>query len=502
SMPASIEPRSTRNQAPSYELSGRDRSIIFILLIATFAVILNETIMNVALPTLMMELGIGANTVQWLSTAFLLTMAVVIPMTGFILQRYSTRTVFMTAMGLFSLGTLIAGSAPGFPVLLAGRIVQATGTAMMLPLLMTTILALVPPARRGGVMGTVSIVISVAPAIGPTVSGLILQALPWRFMFLFVLPVALLVLAFGAWRLVNVGETRRSSIDILSVALSALGFGGFVYGVSRAGEGPGAWSHPEVVTAVVVGGISLALFVWRQLALQRKNRPLLDLRAFRYPMFSLSVALIMIAMTALFGAAILLPIYLQNVRGFGSLPTGLLLLPGGVLMGVMAPLVGRLFDRHGPVVLTSTGAALIALTLWRFSTLTATTSVGLLLVLHLIFSLGLSLLFTPVMASGLNPLPRRLHSHGSALMSTLQQVAGAVGMALLITVMTTRTAAHLQREAPPQVAQAAGLQAAFAVAAAFALVALVLALFLRSTTPSEEDEILPVDTNLPAISAD
>ncbi|MEX2542241.1 MAG: DHA2 family efflux MFS transporter permease subunit [Trueperaceae bacterium] len=491
-MPTETSGRSSRSR-----LSSRDWRTIFTLLIASFVVILNETIMNVALPRLMVELGVSANTVQWLSTGFLLTMAVVIPMTGFILQRLRTRVVFVTAMGLFCLGTLIAGIAPGFPMLLAGRIVQASGTAIMLPLLMTTILGLVPPERRGAIMGTVSIVISVAPAFGPTVSGLILEALPWRFMFLLVLPIALVVLAFGARRLVDVGEVRRSYIDVPSVVLSALGFGGFVYGVSRAGEGPGAWSHPEVLVALAVGVLSLVFFVGRQLALQRSGVPLLDLRVFRYPMFTLSVGLFMIVMMALFGSMILLPMYLQNVRGFGSLQTGLLLLPGGALMGLAAPFVGRIFDRHGPVALTGVGAGLLTLALWRLSTITGGTSVGMLLALHLVLSLGLALLFTPLMTTGLNPLPSRLYSHGSATMSTLQQVAGAVGTALLITIMTNR-AASLGNAVSPQLAQAAGLRSAFAVSAAFALVAMFLTFFLRRTMPDEDDVGLATE---PTVSA-
>lgn len=467
-----------------YQLSSRDRGIIFALLIATFVVILNETIMNVALPKLMVELSVSANTVQWLATAFMLTMAVVIPMTGFIIQRFSTRAVFLAAMGLFSLGTLVAGLAPDFELLLAGRIVQASGTALMLPLLITTVLALVPVERRGAVMGNISIVISVAPAIGPTLSGLILEALSWRFMFLLVLPVALLTLAYGAWRLVNVAEPRPGRLDLASVLLSAAGFGGLVYGFSSAGEGPEGWSSPRVATALAIGGVSLAVFVWRQLALQRQSTPLLDLRVFRHPMFSLSLVIIMIAMMALFGGAILLPIYLQNIRDLGSLETGLLLLPGGLLMGLAAPTVGKLFDRRGPVALTSTGALLLSLTLWGFGTVGASTPVGLLLALHLLLCLGLALLFTPVMTTGLNPLPGHLYSHGSAIMSTLQMVAGAVGTALLVTIMTSR-AASLRAVASPEVAQITGLHAAFAVSAGIAVLALVLSFFLRRVAPGE-----------------
>ena len=487
-------PRASSASAP--QLSARDRAVVFTMLVATFVVILNETIMNVALPRLMSELGVDASTVQWLSTAFLLTMAVTIPATGFLIQRFSTRNLFVSALGLFSMGTLLAGVAPGFALLLTGRIVQALGTALMLPLLTTTILALSPVERRGAFFGTVTIVISVAPAVGPTVSGLILEVLPWRYLFFFVLPISLAVLGYGAARLTNVGERRNPGLDLPSVALSALGFGGVVYGFSRAGEG--GWGSPAVLGALGLGGVSLVLFTLRQLRLQRRDAPLLDLRTFLYPMFSLSVVLIMIVMTALFASAILLPIYLQGVRGLSSLQTGLLLLPGGALMGVLAPTVGRLFDRYGPVALTSSGAALLTGSLLGFTTLGAATPVWLLLTQHVVFSLGLALLFTPILATGLNPLPSRLYAHGSAIMSTLQQVAGAVGTALLIGVMTGRAETALTRGETPVLAQTAGLHAAFMVAALFAVLGLGVTFFLRRTLPADA---APGGEGQPAFSA-
>lgn len=477
-------------------LSQRDRLTIGVLLVAAFVVILNETIMNVALPQLMIVLDVSASTVQWLSTAYLLTMAVVIPMTGFILQRFTTRFVFIMAMSLFSLGTLLAAIAPGFTVLLAGRIVQAAGTAIMMPLLMTTILRLVPTQSRGAVMGAVSTVISVAPALGPTVSGVILQYLSWRFMFLLILPIALLAIIIGVRLLERGGEVRSSTLDLFSVLLAAIGFGGFVYGVSIAGETAGALARPEVLAPIAVGGLSLIVFVFRQLRLQRSENPLLDLRVFRYPMYSLSVGLFMIAMMALFGSMILLPMYLQNIRGFGSLDTGLFLLPGGVLMGVAAPFIGRLFDRYGPVPMTTIGAALIAIMLWRFSTIGAATPVPLLLTYHLLLSSGMALLFTPLMTTGMNPLPRRLYSHGSAVMSTLQQVGGALGVALLVTVMSSR-AASFGTTLAPELAQAAGLRSAFAFGALFAVLAALLTLFLKRVSPAEEEEELPAGAPVP-----
>jgi MFS transporter, DHA2 family, lincomycin resistance protein len=472
--PARAAQTQTAGAAPAAapaKISRESVTIIVTLLVATFVVILNETIMNVALQRLMVDLKIDAPTVQWLSTGFMLTMAVVIPTTGFILQRLSTRAVFMLAMGLFSGGTLLAALAPGFEVLLLARIVQASGTAIMLPLLMTTILTLVPVERRGAVMGNVSIAISVAPAMGPTVSGLILEHFSWRFMFVFVLPIALAAFAIGARYLRNVGETEKTRLDALSVVLTVPAFGGLVYGLSQIGGGRGGPGSPAVI-ALAVGVVALLAFVLRQLRLQRSDAPLLDLRAFNFRMFTVSVLLLVVAMIALFGVVILLPLYLQEIRGLKSLETGLALLPGGLAMGLLGPFIGRLFDKVGPLPLTVTGSALMVVSLWQFSMLDAGTPVGWIIAFHVALSLGLALLFTPAFTTGLNPLPPHLYSHGSAIMSTLQQVAGAAGTALLVSIYAAVSAAA---------GIVAGMHAAFLTAAVIALAAVVLSVMMRKT---------------------
>ncbi|GAA1778940.1 MDR family MFS transporter [Pseudarthrobacter sulfonivorans] len=463
----------SKSSAPE-KLSRESVTIIATLLVATFVVILNETIMNVALQRLMVDLGVDAPTVQWLSTGFMLTMAVVIPTTGFILQSLSTRAVFMLAMGLFAGGTALAAVAPGFEILLLARIIQAGGTAIMLPLLMTTILTLVPLARRGAVMGNVSIAISVAPAMGPTVSGLILEHFTWRFMFVFVLPVALAALAIGAKYLTNVGETEKTKLDFLSVLLTVPAFGGLVYGLSQIGGGHGGQSGPSTaaIAALVIGVASLAVFVLRQLRLQKADAPLLDLRAFNFRMFTVSVLLMVVAMMALFGAVILLPLYLQEIRGLGSLETGLALLPGGLAMGLLGPFIGRLFDKVGPLPLTVTGSVLMVVTLWQFSMLDADTPVWWIVTLHVGLSFGLALLFTPAFTTGLNPLPPHLYSHGSAIMSTSQQVAGAAGTALLVSIFAVVSASS---------GLVAGMSAAFLTATVIALAAVVLSAMMRKT---------------------
>ncbi|HEX9228304.1 MAG TPA: DHA2 family efflux MFS transporter permease subunit [Arthrobacter sp.] len=461
------------------KMSRESVTVIATLLVATFVVILNETIMNVALQRLMVDLGVTAPTVQWLSTGFMLTMAVVIPTTGFILQRLSTRAVFMLAMGLFSGGTLLAALAPGFEILLLARIVQAGGTAIMLPLLMTTILTLVPVTRRGFVMGNVSIAISVAPAMGPTVSGLILEHFSWRFMFVFVLPIAVAAFAIGAKFLTNIGEKETTRLDVLSVLLTVPAFGGLVYGLSQiGGEGGGADGGPgsTAIMALAVGVIAMAAFVFRQLRLQKSAAPLLDLRAFTFRMFTVSVLLLVVAMIALFGSVILLPLYLQEVRGLSSLETGLTLLPGGLAMGLLGPFIGRLFDKVGPLPLTVTGSSLLVLALFQFSLLDEGTSVGWIIALHVGLSLGLALIFTPAFTTGLNPLPPHLYSHGSAIMSTLQQVAGAAGTALLVSVYAVVSAGA---------GMVAGMHAAFLTASVIAVAAVVLAALMRKTPAVE-----------------
>jgi DHA2 family lincomycin resistance protein-like MFS transporter len=470
----------------------RNRRVIWLLLAAAFVVILNETIMSVALRELMIDLQIDARAAQWLTTAFMLTMAVVIPITGFLLQRFNTRPVFIAAMSLFSAGTLMAALAPGFEVLLAARVVQASGTAIMMPLLMTTLMTLVPAAERGKTMGNVSIVISVAPAIGPTISGLILNSLSWRWMFWLVLPIALVMLLVGIRRVQNVTEPRRVPIDVLSVVLSAFGFGGLIYGLSKVGAStePGtdaALAQLPMWIALAVGAVALIAFVVRQLRLQRTDRALLDLRTFLSPVFTVSIAMMAVMMVALFGTIILLPIYMQQVLGLEPVQVGLLLLPGGLLMGLLAPFVGRLYDKFGAAVLLVPGSIIVSAVLWMLTMVTENTSPFMLLAAHLTLSAGLALVFTPLFTSALGAVRPHLYSHGSAILGTVQQVAGAVGTALFITIMSTQAAVLASGGAAAAPAVAGGVRAAFLAGAIVSLLAVVAAFFIRKPVEHPDD---------------
>ncbi|MCC9145265.1 MULTISPECIES: MDR family MFS transporter [unclassified Arthrobacter] len=463
-------------------LDPRTKTVIGILLVSSFVVILNETIMSVALPRLMADLNITAGTAQWLTTGFMLTMAVVIPATGFLLQRFSMRGLFLTAMSLFSAGTLLAALAPGFGTLLGGRIIQASGTAIMLPLLMTTVLNAVPAHRRGQMMGTISIVIAVAPAIGPTVSGIILNALDWRWMFWLVLPIALLSLGLGGLKIRNLTETKRVPFDVLSIVLSTFAFGGLIFGLSSIGEAAQGKELMPLWIPLTAGVLAMAGFVLRQLVLQRTDRALMDLRTFTSKPFVVAIVMVLVSMMALFGCLIVLPLYLQNVLGLDTLSTGLLLLPGGAVMAILSPIVGNLFDRFGPRPLVIPGALVLSGALWGMTLLTDETPVGLVILLHCLLNAGLGFIFTPLFTSALGSLDKSLYSHGSAIINTLQQLAGAAGTAVFVTLMTTGTTAALADGASAVSAAASGVHTAFFWGAVVSLVAVAAAFFVRRPT--------------------
>ncbi|RBO88305.1 MDR family MFS transporter [Nocardia puris] len=463
--------------------AGRTPTVVRVLVLATFVVILNETIMINAIPRLMHDLDVTEVAAQWVSTAFMLTMAAVIPTTGWFLQRVTTRSAYTVAMGVFLAGTALSAVAPTFEVLLAGRIVQAVGTAVMMPLLMTTLMTVVPEHDRGRVMGNVTLAISVAPAMGPVISGAVLQAGSWRWLFVLVLPIAGAITWSGLRHLENVGEPEAGAIDMLSVVLAALGFGGLVFGLSRFEGGLSA----EPVLIVAAGAALIAAFVVRQLSLQRTGTPLLDLRTLRSGTYTKALALMAMAFMAMLGSMMLLPLYLQNMRDLSPLETGLLVMPGGLAMGLLGPTIGRLFDRFGGRPLVIPGAVGIAVSMAGFTQISLTMPYWQLLVLHIVLMMSLAAIFTPVFTLGLGALPQHLYSHGSSILGTLQQVAAAFGTALVVTVMSARSTALIDGGTDPLEAGLDGARLAFLVSAALALAVIVLAVFLPNRAPAPDE---------------
>ena len=455
-------------------------AVLATLVAAATVMILNETSLSVALPAVMRDFGINAASAQWLITVFMLTMAVVIPTTGFLIQRFSTRQIFFASVGLFIVGTIMGAVAPAFVVLLLGRIAQAAGTALIIPLLMTVMLQMVPLERRGTVMGFIGVVIAVAPATGPTVGGVILEAFTWHAIFLCMLPLLVGVLLLGAKLLSNVGENSTQPIDLISVVLSVVAFGGTVYSLSSletaldTGDNVGM-----LVGLLVIAVIALVVFALRQVRLGKKAQALLDLRPFKIRNFSLAVLIALFSFSVLIGTVTMLPLFVQNGLGDGARTAGLIVLPGGVIQAVMSPIIGRVYDSVGPKPIMIPGAFLMAAGTWLFTTIGTETQVWQLVTFHVIFAFGFGLLMTPMMTTALSSLTGELYSHGSAILTTLQQLAAAAGTALLMVILTRGTDSGLAAGLTEAAATSDGVRAAFVVAALMVTAIIPITFFMR-----------------------
>ncbi|MFB5674081.1 DHA2 family efflux MFS transporter permease subunit [Paenibacillus terreus] len=459
--------------------------ILFAMLLSGFIGLFSETALNVAMTPLMGILQVGPTTIQWLTTGYLLVMGILVPVSGLLLQWFTTRQLF-TASLIFSIaGTIVAAMAPSFELLMVARVLQAAGTALLLPLLFNTILVIFPIEKRGSAMGFIGLVIMFAPASGPTISGLILANLTWHWIFWISLPFFVISLICGLIFLPNISNLTKPKIDILSIILSTIGFGGIVYGFSSAGghgEGGGGWSSPVVIATLVIGGLALLVFSIRQL---RMKEPMMDLRAFKFPMFTIGLILIFICMMMMLSSMLILPMYLQQGLALSALTAGLVLLPGSLLNGFLSPVMGRLFDKFGPRWLVIIGLVIVSVILFVYSRITPTTPYGLIVAMHVLMMIGISMIMMPAQTNGLNQLPPEYYPHGTAIMNTLQQVAGAIGTAVAVSILSAGQMSYLSHAANPESAASklgaftAGVQHAFTFAFILALIGLVCSFFVK-----------------------
>jgi len=404
--------------------------LMLVLLSGAFAAILNQTLLATAIPHIMADLELEADVAQWLQSVFMLVNGIMIPVTAFLIGKFTTRRLFFTALTLFGIGTLVCGTAPNFTVLMFGRILQASGAGIIMPLMQTILFLVYPREKRGTAMGFFGLVISFAPAIGPTLSGWFVEIYPWRGLFYIILPIVILDLIVAYFILRNVTEQTDPKLDVTSIVLSTLGFGGLLYGFSVAGSG---WLNPTVVTSLLVGAVTLTLFIRRQF---RLKQPILEFRVFSDPVFTLATIIGMVAFMTMIGGAIILPIFMQNMLGFTAFESGLMMLPGALLMGIMSPVTGRLFDKFGARWLVIPGLGIITVTTFMFTVLDTETTFTYLAVVNAVRMLGISMVMMPSTTAGLNQLSDRLVPHGTAMNNTMRQVAGAVGTALFVSVMT------------------------------------------------------------------
>ncbi|HJF31863.1 MAG TPA: DHA2 family efflux MFS transporter permease subunit [Sporosarcina psychrophila] len=465
--------------------------IMLSLIIGAFFAILNETLLNIALVTLMDEFSIPLTTVQWMATGFMLVMAIVIPVSALLLQWYTTRQLFLSTMIIFTIGTIISASAPTFSLLLVGRLIQAVGTGLLMPIIFNVFLLIYPPHKRGKIMGLVGLVIMFAPAIGPTLSGVIVEYLGWRYLFIIVIPFALFSILFAYKYLINVSEVTKPKIDVLSIIFSTIGFGSIVYGFSSVGESAEGFLSANVLIAIIAGVAGITLFVIRQLKLEE---PVMDLRVFKYPMFTHAVLMFLIIIMAMFASEIILPIYMQGPLALSAATAGLVLLPGSILNGIMSPFMGHLFDKFGPRVLMVPASLVLCGTMFMMSRLTTETSLWIVIVGYILLMLAVSAIMMPAETNGLNQLPKRLYPHGTAVMSTLQPVAGAIGVSVFISIMNARQLKFLQQSDTPtnpatvSEAMVAGVELVYFIAFAMSIVAVILAFIVYRAEPMEMDE--------------
>ena len=446
--------------------------VVGVLLIGSFLAILNQTLLVTALPTIMKDLNIDANTAQWLTTAFLLTNGIMVPITAFLIEKFSTRRLYLTSLGLFAAGTLLAALSPNFPVLITGRVIQAAGAGMMIPLMQTVMVVIFPVNKRGVAMGMAGLVIAFGPAIGPTLGGWIVDHYVWRFLFYLVFPISLLIIIFTFFSFKNVMKVTNPRVDILSIILSTLGFGGLLYGFSVAGSA--GWESLTVIISIIVGAIALAAFIRRQLTMEN---PLLEFRIFSRPLFTLATILSMIVFIAMIGMETILPMYIQNVQGGSAVSSGLLLLPGAIVMGLMSPVSGMIYDKIGAKKLSIVGFSTLSLGSIPFFLLTPSTSLIYLAIAYAVRMFGLSLTLMPLMTASLNILPNRLLAHGTAMSNTMRLIAGSIGTALLITIMSSVAASSSAQTKALSLLN--GMNTAFLCSFIFSILGIILSFYIR-----------------------
>nr|WP_263326441.1 DHA2 family efflux MFS transporter permease subunit [Neobacillus sp. Marseille-Q6967] len=460
-------------------ITSKQSTIVALLLAGTFIAILNQTLMITAIPPIMDEMDVTANSAQWLTTVFMLVNGIMIPISAFLLERFTTRQLFITAMSVFTFGTLVGAIAPNFELLLLGRVIQSAGAGVMLPLMQTVFLMIFPVNKRGAAMGLVGLVISFAPAIGPALSGWVTSHYSWRVLFYIILPIALIDIFVAYFALKNVTEVSKPRVDVLSIMLSSLGFGGLLYGFTAAGNY--GWTNNITLLSLGIGGVALILFISRQL---RLNHPMLEFGVFKYSIFPFAIMIGMISFMGLIGAETIIPLFMQNMREFSAFEAGLALLPGALVSGFMAPIIGRVFDKIGARWLVIIGLTIMTAASFAFTTLGPATTMTYITVLYGIRMLGLSMVMMPVATAALNQLPKRLIPHGAAMDNTMKMISASVGTAILVTVMTT-TAETAKNRPDISYPDMYGANIAFMVVSILSLLALILSFFINHDRKSE-----------------
>lgn len=457
----------------TYNLTNSQRNIIIgITLTASFLSVLMMFLLITAFPKIMEEFHVNSTQVQWLTTGFMLTMAILIPITAYFIDTFSTRAVMLSAMGLFVLGTFISLIANTFVVLLIGRIIQGMGSGIMMPLMQTILYLIFPREQRGYAMGLAGMIINVAPAVGPPLSGLLIKYFGWRSLFYIPLPIGFLLLIGVFFFMHNVTEQKETKVDVQSILLSTIGFGATLYGFTMLQDD----AELTLVTTIslVVGLGAIVLFVIRQL---RLDVPILEVRVMKTPIFALVSFIAILAFTLLIAFETIMPMFIQNAQGYSAYYGGLVVMPGALTLAVVSFIAGKLFDQYGGKTIAITGFFLLgASALSAYFFLDVTSSFTLSVLIFILAMAGSALINMPIMTIGINSLPDSLIPHGTSVINTIRQFGGTLGLIFIISFISRKEGDSVAID-PNQYMQ--GVSSAFFVVFLFALIGFLLSFIIK-----------------------
>ncbi|WP_125570515.1 DHA2 family efflux MFS transporter permease subunit [Lacticaseibacillus songhuajiangensis] len=407
------------------------------MLIGAFVGMFSETSLNIALPSLTRSLGISTATASWLVTGYMLVIGIILPFSGFLSKWFTTRQIVIFGLCDFIVGAAIAALAQNFGLLLFGRMIQGIGTGLILPLMFTVAMQVFRPSKLGAAMGMCALVIMFAPAVGPTLTGIVLAKLSWHWIFWLFIPFLAIALIFALTSLENVGEITKPKIDAVSILESAVGFASLVAGVSLASSR--GWTSPAVLGLLALGIVVLAFYAHRQL---HSASPILNLKIFAIPAFRTGALLVMVDFGIILATMYLLPMYIQNGLLLPVALTGIIMLPGGVINAATSAFAGRMFDRLGARTPAMAGfiIALIGALMLAFTT--HTSSIAYVIAAHVILMIGCPLAMSPAQTYALSSLNGAQSADGSTIMNTLQQIIGAISTAIATSLLGLGAAAN------------------------------------------------------------
>jgi len=443
-------------------------AIIAVLVFSAFIATFNETILNVALSGIMKEMNVTAGTAQWLITAYMIVTSVMVPVTAFLIQTFRTKQLFLGALGLLLVGTICAACSGSFIILVISRMVQASGTGMMIPVMMNTVLLVAPKNKIGSVMAICGCAISLGPAFGPTFAGVVLQYFSWHVLFIILIPIIILAMIIGKIVLADIGEITKPKIDYLSIFISTIGVGTIIYGISSISEG----NIKITLLNFIIGIICMIIFIKRQLTLKE---PMLNLSPFKYYKFVIGVLLVMISMMISFNMNVMLPMFIEGSLGKTSFIAAMALLPAVIFMAIATSIGGKMYDKYGVKWLIPIGMGIIAVFVFILANSNSETPLIKIIITYICVCIGVGFTMSPAQTHSLKQLPKEYYPHGVAIVNTLQQISAAIGSSLFIGIMSAVQVKTLAAgKVANETAIASGFSSAVMVACGITIVGFIL----------------------------